>query len=63
MQTVVGHVLHMMCDLTIAANNSIFGQTGPNIGSFDGWLEIVLYSTHCWIKSARNLVLMSSIRY
>ncbi|MGP1955158.1 MAG: enoyl-CoA hydratase-related protein, partial [Arsenophonus sp. NC-QC1-MAG3] len=31
-----GHVLHMMCDLTIAANNAIFGQTGPKIGSFDG---------------------------
>ncbi len=30
------HVLHMMCDLTIAANNAIFGQTGPKIGSFDG---------------------------
>ena len=31
-----GHVLHMMCDLTIAAENARFGQTGPRVGSFDG---------------------------
>ena len=31
-----GHVLHLMCDLTIAADNAIFGQTGPKVGSFDG---------------------------
>ncbi|MBK7142944.1 MAG: 1,4-dihydroxy-2-naphthoyl-CoA synthase [bacterium] len=31
-----GHVLHMMCDLTVAAENAIFGQTGPKVGSFDG---------------------------
>ncbi len=31
-----GHVLHVVCDLTIAADNSIFGQTGPKVGSFDG---------------------------
>ncbi|WP_221075165.1 1,4-dihydroxy-2-naphthoyl-CoA synthase [Agarivorans aestuarii] len=31
-----GHVLHMMCDLTIAADNAKFGQTGPKVGSFDG---------------------------
>lgn len=31
-----GHVLHMLCDLTIAAENAQFGQTGPNVGSFDG---------------------------
>jgi len=31
-----GHVLHLMCDLTIAADNGIFGQTGPRVGSFDG---------------------------
>ncbi len=33
-----GHVLHLLCDLTIAADNAIFGQTGPRVGSFDaGW--------------------------
>ena len=31
-----GHVLHVVCDLTIAADNAIFGQTGPKVGSFDG---------------------------
>ncbi len=31
-----GHVLHIVCDLTIAADNAIFGQTGPKVGSFDG---------------------------
>jgi len=31
-----GHVLHLMCDLTVAADNAIFGQTGPKVGSFDG---------------------------
>ena len=31
-----GHVLHVICDLTIAAENAVFGQTGPRVGSFDG---------------------------
>ncbi len=31
-----GHILHIVCDLTIAADNAIFGQTGPKVGSFDG---------------------------
>lgn len=31
-----GHVLHLMCDLTVAADNAVFGQTGPKVGSFDG---------------------------
>jgi len=31
-----GHVLHLICDLTIAAENAVFGQTGPRVGSFDG---------------------------
>lgn len=31
-----GHILHLLCDLTIAADNAIFGQTGPKVGSFDG---------------------------
>lgn len=30
-----GHVLHVVCDLTIASDNAIFGQTGPKVGSFD----------------------------
>lgn len=31
-----GHVLHVICDLTLAADNAVFGQTGPKVGSFDG---------------------------
>ena len=31
-----GHILHLLCDLTIAADNAVFGQTGPRVGSFDG---------------------------
>ncbi len=31
-----GHVLHLVCDLTVAADNAVFGQTGPRVGSFDG---------------------------
>jgi naphthoate synthase len=31
-----GHVLHLLCDITIAADNAVFGQTGPRVGSFDG---------------------------
>ena len=30
-----GHVLHVICDLTIASDNAVFGQTGPRVGSFD----------------------------
>ena len=30
-----GHILHMICDLTVAADNAVFGQTGPKVGSFD----------------------------
>ena len=35
-----GHVLHVVCDLTIAADNARFGQTGPKVGSFDGGLRL-----------------------
>jgi len=31
-----GHILHLLCDITIAADNAVFGQTGPKVGSFDG---------------------------
>ena len=31
-----GHILHLVCDLTIAGDNAVFGQTGPRVGSFDG---------------------------
>ena len=37
-----GHVLHVVCDLTIAADNAVFGQVGPSMGSFDGGLGVEL---------------------
>ena len=58
-----GHVLHMLCDLTIAADNVEFsGQTGPKVGSFDWWLGRKLYGPFSRSeKSPRNLVLMPPI--
>ena len=51
-----GHVLHVVCDLTIASENAIFGQTGPKVGSFDGGFGS---STPRRSKeSKRNLVLV-----
>ena len=38
-----GHVLHVVCDLTIASDNAIFGQTGPKVGSFDGGLALLIW--------------------
>ncbi len=58
-----GHVLHMMCDLTIAAENAIFGQTGPKVGSFDGgWGASYMARIVGQKKSARNLVPVPSVR-
>lgn len=41
-----GHVLHVVCDLTIAADNAKFGQTGPMVGSFDGGYGAGLLARH-----------------
>ena len=41
-----GHVLHVVCDLTIAADNAIFGQVGPKMGSFDGGFRLELSRAH-----------------
>lgn len=51
-----GHVLHMMCDLTVAADNAIFGQTGPKVGSFDGGWGRLIWRVLSARKSAGNLV-------
>lgn len=50
-----GHVLHMMCDLTIAADNAIFGQTGPKVGSFDGGYGAAYMARIIGQKKAREL--------
>src|SRR3990172_589063 len=49
-----GHVLHLCCDLTIAAANARFGQTGPKVGSFDGGYGINLLPPHIHQKRANN---------
>lgn len=50
-----GHVLHVMCDLTIAADNAIFGQTGPKVGSFDGGFGASYLSRIIGQKKAREI--------
>jgi naphthoate synthase len=50
-----GHVLHVTCDLTIAADNAIFGQTGPKVGSFDGGFGSSTLARHVGQKKAREI--------
>ena len=50
-----GHVLHVVCDLTIAADNAQFGQTGPMVGSFDGGYGAGLLAAHIGQKKAREI--------
>jgi naphthoate synthase len=53
-----GHVLHMICDLTIAADNARFGQTGPRVGSFDGGLGAGLLARTVGMKKAKEIWLL-----
>lgn len=50
-----GHVLHVVCDLTIAADNAVFGQTGPKVGSFDGGFGASYLARHVGQKRAREI--------
>ena len=50
-----GHVLHMICDLTIAADNARFGQTGPKVGSFDGGYGAAYLARMVGQKKAREI--------
>lgn len=50
-----GHVLHIVCDLTIAADNARFGQTGPKVGSFDGGLGSSYLARIVGQKKAREI--------
>ncbi len=50
-----GHVLHVCCDLTIAADNARFGQTGPRVGSFDGGYGISLLARQVGEKRAKEI--------
>src|SRR5204862_7075010 len=50
-----GHVLHVVCDITIAADNARFGQTGPKVGSFDGGYVSGLLARNIGAKRAREV--------
>jgi naphthoate synthase len=50
-----GHVLHVICDLTIAAENARFGQTGPKVGSFDGGFGAIQLARNVGQKKAREI--------
>lgn len=50
-----GHVLHVVCDLSIAADNARFGQTGPKVGSFDGGYGSGLLARHIGQKRSREI--------
>ncbi|MBL8422873.1 MAG: 1,4-dihydroxy-2-naphthoyl-CoA synthase [Candidatus Accumulibacter phosphatis] len=53
-----GHVLHLVCDLTIAADNARFGQTGPRVGSFDAGLGAGLLARTIGMKRAKEIWLL-----
>ncbi len=50
-----GHILHLVCDLTIAADNARFGQTGPRVGSFDGGFGAALLARNIGVKRAKEV--------
>ncbi len=50
-----GHVLHVVCDLTLAADNAVFGQTGPKVGSFDGGFGVSFLARMVGQKKAREI--------
>lgn len=50
-----GHVLHVICDLSIASDNAIFGQTGPKVGSFDGGYGATMLARIVGHKKAREI--------
>ena len=50
-----GHVLHLLCDLTIAADNAVFGQTGPRVGSFDAGYGATYMARVVGHKKAREI--------
>ncbi len=50
-----GHILHLVCDMTIAADNARFGQTGPRVGSFDGGFGASLLANNIGVKKAKEV--------
>jgi naphthoate synthase len=57
-----GHVLQVLCDLTIASDTARFGQTGPRVGSFDAGFGTAYLARILGEKSSRSLVPLSSVR-
>jgi naphthoate synthase len=53
-----GHILHICCDLTIAADNAVFGQTGPRVGSWDGGFGASLLRDLVGTKKAKEFWLL-----
>jgi naphthoate synthase len=50
-----GHILHLVCDMTIAADSARFGQTGPRVGSFDGGFGAALLARNVGVKKAKEV--------
>jgi naphthoate synthase len=56
-----GHILHLVCDMTIAADNAVFGQTGPRVGSFDGGFGASLLARNVGIKKAKEFWMLARL--
>src|SRR4051794_24026606 len=56
-----GHILHLVCDLTLAADNARFGQTGPRVGSFDGGFGASLLARNVGVKKAKEVWFLSRL--
>jgi naphthoate synthase len=56
-----GHILHLVCDLTIAGQNAVFGQTGPRVGSFDGGFGASLLARNVGVKKAKEIWFLSRL--
>jgi naphthoate synthase len=56
-----GHILHLVCDLTVAADNARFGQTGPRVGSFDGGFGASLLARNIGVKKAKEVWFLSRL--
>jgi naphthoate synthase len=56
-----GHILHLVCDMTIAADNAVFGQTGPRVGSFDGGFGASLLERNVGVKKAKEIWFLSRL--
>src|SRR4029077_3599843 len=56
-----GQLLHLVCDLTIAGDNAVFGQTGPRVGSFDGGFGASLLERNGGVKKAKEIWFLSRL--